>query len=113
MTGDKYAWDATKALVPLTKFTSDSMFDYYEGEVKPPYHRLKYSFLLKNGDEQIWMTETDFQEEEPDDPGRMFQFPYIHAGAVFTPLRGLRMRCSIRFSLNDSPMVTRILVRKG
>lgn len=35
-TGDKYAWDATKALVPLTKFTSDSMFDYFEGEVKPP-----------------------------------------------------------------------------
>ena len=60
------------------------MFDYYEGEIKPPYHRLKY-FLLKSEDEQIWMSETGFQEDEPDDPGQMFQFPYIHQGAVFTP----------------------------
>ncbi|MGG4482767.1 alpha-glycosidase [Paenibacillus illinoisensis] len=85
MTGDKYAWENTKKQISLTKFTSDSMFDYYEGEIKPPYHRLKYSFLLKSGDEQIWMSETGFQEEEPDDPGQMFQFPYIHQGAVFTP----------------------------
>ncbi|MEO2205816.1 alpha-glycosidase [Paenibacillus pabuli] len=85
MTGDKYAWENTKKQIPLVKFTSDSMFDYYEGEIKPPYHRLKYSFLLKSGDEQIWMSETDFQEDEPDDPGQMFQFPYIHPGAVFTP----------------------------
>lgn len=85
MTGDKYAWENTKKQISLTKFTSDSMFDYYEGEIKPPYHRLKYSFLLKSGDEQIWMSETGFQEDEPDDPGQMFQFPYIHQGAVFTP----------------------------
>ncbi|WP_337034959.1 alpha-glycosidase [Paenibacillus illinoisensis] len=85
MTGDKYAWENTKKQISLTKFTSDSMFDYYEGEIEPPYHRLKYSFLLKSGDEQIWMSETGFQEDEPDDPGQMFQFPYIHPGAVFTP----------------------------
>lgn len=85
MTGDKYAWENTKKQISLTKFTSDSMFDYYEGEIKPPYHRLKYSFLLKSEDEQIWMSETGFQEDEPDDPGQMFQFPYIHQGAVFTP----------------------------
>ncbi|MBM6384256.1 MAG: alpha-glycosidase [Paenibacillus sp.] len=85
MTGDKYAWENTKKQISLTKFTSDSMFDYYEGEIKPPYHRLKYSFLLISGDEQIWMSETGFQEDEPDDPGQMFQFPYIHQGAVFTP----------------------------
>ncbi|MEN1989789.1 alpha-glycosidase [Paenibacillus hubeiensis] len=85
LTGDKYAWEETRALIPLSKYASDSMFDYFEGEVKPPYHRLKYAFLLKSGQEQIWMTETDFQEEEPDDPGRMFQFPYIHPGAVFEP----------------------------
>ena len=27
--GDKYAWDHTKKLIPMTLFTSDDMFDYW------------------------------------------------------------------------------------
>ncbi|MEK5033602.1 alpha-glycosidase [Paenibacillus sp. FSL R7-0302] len=83
--GDKYAWDTTKELIPMTLFTSDAMFDYWECESVPLYRRLKYGFLLQQGQERIWMTESDFQKERPANPNRLFEFPYISRGDVFTP----------------------------
>ncbi|WP_019912220.1 alpha-glycosidase [Paenibacillus sp. HW567] len=83
--GDKYAWDATKELIPMTLFTSDAMFDYWECSSVPLYRRLKYGFLLQKGHERIWMTESDFQTERPANPNRLFEFPYINRGDVFTP----------------------------
>lgn len=65
--------------------TSDSMFDYFSCEVQPPYRRLRYAFLLEDGEESIWMDENNFLEEEPDNPDRMFEFPYINGVDVFTP----------------------------
>jgi len=82
--GDKYAWDSTKELVPMTKFISDALFDYWTCEVKPPFRRLKYGFLLKSGEDQIWMTESEFTEERPVIPDRLFELPYINPGDVFT-----------------------------
>ncbi|CQR54569.1 alpha-glycosidase [Paenibacillus riograndensis] len=83
--GDKYAWDATKELIPMTLFTSDAMFDYWECSSVPPYRRLKYGFLLQKGHERIWMTESEFVTERPANPNRLFEFPYINRGDVFTP----------------------------
>lgn len=83
--GDKYAWDTTKELIPMTLFTSDAMFDYWECESVPLYRRLKYGFLLQQGQDRIWMTESDFQKERPANPNRLFEFPYISRGDVFTP----------------------------
>ncbi|WP_238653259.1 alpha-glycosidase [Paenibacillus piscarius] len=83
--GDKYAWDTTKELIPMTLFTSDNMFDYWECESVPLYRRLKYGFLLQQGNERIWMTESEFQKERPATPNRLFEFPYISRGDVFTP----------------------------
>ncbi|WP_310549753.1 alpha-glycosidase [Paenibacillus glufosinatiresistens] len=83
--GDKYAWDRTKELIPMTLLTSDSMFDYWECESVPPYRRLKYGFLLLQGDEQIWMTENGYQEEQPANPNRLFEFPYLNLSDVFAP----------------------------
>lgn len=83
--GDKYAWDTTKELIPMTLFTSDNMFDYWECESVPLYRRLKYGFLLQQGNERIWMTESEFQKERPANPNRLFEFPYISRGDVFTP----------------------------
>ncbi len=83
--GDKYAWDATKELIPMTLFTSDAMFDYWECESVPLHRRLKYGFLLQKDNERIWMTESDFQTNRPENPYRLFEFPYINRGDVFTP----------------------------
>ncbi|WP_138495098.1 alpha-glycosidase [Paenibacillus pinistramenti] len=82
-TGDKYAWDDTKELIPMERACSDVMFDYWECEVQPPFRRLKYGFLLKNGDEAWWMTETDFLQERPKVPDRLFDFPFINPVDIF------------------------------
>ncbi|WP_379132979.1 alpha-glycosidase [Paenibacillus sp. sgz500958] len=83
--GDKYAWDTTKELIPMTLFTSDAMFDYWECASVPPHRRLKYGFLLQKDHERIWMTESEFQTERPANPYRLFEFPYINRNDVFTP----------------------------
>ena len=51
LAGDKYLWDQTMEYIPMTKLSSDEMFDYWECEATPPYRRLKYGFLLQQGDE--------------------------------------------------------------
>lgn len=65
LTGDKYDWDRTRQLVPMSKFATDGRFDYYECSVKPTHRRLKYGFLLEDGEERIWMNEDDFTTQEP------------------------------------------------
>lgn len=83
--GDKYAWDTTKELIPMTLFTSDAMFDYWECATIPLYRRLKYGFLLQKDNERIWMTESEFLTSKPTSPNRLFEFPYINRVDVFTP----------------------------
>ncbi|WP_150275597.1 alpha-glycosidase [Paenibacillus tepidiphilus] len=83
--GDKYAWDATKELIPMTLFTSDAMFDYWECESIPKLRRLKYGFLLQKGREQIWMTENGFVAERPANPLKLFEYPFLNPADVFTP----------------------------
>ncbi|ANS76731.1 alpha-glycosidase [Paenibacillus yonginensis] len=81
--GDKYAWENTQELIPMSKAFTDSMFDYWECEAKPPYRRLKYGFLLKSEAEAWWMTETGFQQERPKTPDRLFDFPFINPVDIF------------------------------
>lgn len=83
--GDKYIWESTKELIPMKLMTSDSMFDYWECEVKPPHLRLKYGFLLCKDNEKLWMTENEFTPVCPQNPDRLFEFPFINAIDVFTP----------------------------
>ncbi|CAM2998897.1 alpha-glycosidase [Paenibacillus sediminis] len=83
MVGDKYAWDKTMELIPMTVFASDELFDYWECEVKPPFRRLRYGFVLQDGKEKIWMTESDFMKEPPANPDRLFDFPFINPVDVF------------------------------
>lgn len=82
--GDKYSWDDSKELVPMSKLVSDELFDYWECVIKPPYRRLKYGFLLKSGEEQIWMTENEFTKDRPQLPDRLFEFPYINPADLYT-----------------------------
>lgn len=83
-TGDKYIWDQSKELIPMSKMASDELFDYWACTVKPPYRRLKYGFLLQKGEEQVWMTESEFSKERPAVPDRLFDYPYINPADVFS-----------------------------
>ncbi|OAB45367.1 alpha-glycosidase [Paenibacillus glacialis] len=83
MTGDKYAWDQTITYIPMSILSSDELFDYWECEVIPPYRRLRYGFLLHKDDQKVWMTEYNFLNEQPSDPNRLFDFPYINMIDVF------------------------------
>ncbi|MFE0558018.1 MULTISPECIES: alpha-glycosidase [Paenibacillus] len=85
LAGDKYLWDQTMEYIPMTKLSSDEMFDYWECEATPPYRRLKYGFLLQQGDEKRWMTEYDFLTEPPANPDRLFEYPFINPDDVFHP----------------------------
>ncbi|AOZ92493.1 glycoside hydrolase family 13 protein [Paenibacillus crassostreae] len=84
MTGDKYAWEQTLTYIPMTIMSSDELFDYWECEVIPPHRRLKYGFILQKGKEKLWMTEYTFLNEPPENPDRLFDFPYINQVDVFT-----------------------------
>ena len=83
MAGDKYIWDLSKTYVPMNKLASDELFDYWECEIVPEYRRLKYGFLLEKGAEKYWMTEYDFVKQEPENPDRLFEYPFINPADVF------------------------------
>lgn len=82
--GDKYAWEQEPALIPMKKFVSDEMFDYWECSVKPRFRRLKYAFLLQSGQDQMWMSEDEFTLTRPTTPNRLFEYPYINPSDIFT-----------------------------
>ncbi|MEC0368360.1 alpha-glycosidase [Paenibacillus chibensis] len=83
LAGDKYIWDQSKAYVPMTIMVSDELFDYWECEIVPEYRRLKYGFLLESGKEKYWMTEYDFLKQPPENPDRLFEYPFINPADVF------------------------------
>lgn len=84
LAGDKYLWEQTMEYIPMSKLSSDELFDYWECEAQPPYRRLKYGFLLQQGREKRWMTEYDFLKEPPANPDRLFEYPFINPVDVFT-----------------------------
>lgn len=84
LAGDKYMWEKSKERVQMHVFATDDLFDYWECEVVPPFRRIKYGFLLKNDDEEIWMDEDKFSKEEPK-MDRLFDIPFINPVDVFTP----------------------------
>ncbi|WIM40703.1 alpha-glycosidase [Paenibacillus sp. PK4536] len=84
LAGDKYMWEKSKERVQMHVFATDDWFDYWECEVVPPFRRIKYGFLLKNDDEEIWMDEDKFGKEEPK-MDRLFDIPFINPVDVFTP----------------------------
>ncbi|WP_068504048.1 alpha-glycosidase [Paenibacillus kribbensis] len=85
LTVDKYDWERTRQLVPMSKFATDGRFDYYECTVKPTHRRLKYGFLLEDGDERLWMNEDDFTTEEPQNADHLFQYPFLNPIDILKP----------------------------
>jgi glycosidase len=66
-------------------FASDSLFDYWEAAVKPPYRRLRYAFQLEKDRRKLWMTERGFVSKQPENPLQFFDFPFINPIDVFEP----------------------------
>ncbi|MEK0312794.1 alpha-glycosidase [Cohnella sp. 56] len=83
--GDKYAWERTAQSVPMRRFASDELFDYWETPVVPPYRRLRYAFRLTDADETLYVTEKGFADRLPPNPDDFFDFPYINPVDVFAP----------------------------
>ncbi|CAH1193573.1 Cyclomaltodextrinase [Paenibacillus plantiphilus] len=83
--GDKYAWEGTVNKLPMRLFISDTLFDYWEVAVKPPYRRLRYSFQLEKGRKKLWMTEKGFVPKLPGNADTFFDFPFINPIDVFEP----------------------------
>lgn len=84
--GDQYEWKDSSWVnfkQELQKIGSDFLYDYWQIEIKPPYKRLRYGFILHRGNEQTTYTEKGFFQEPPQDPGYYFCFPYLHASEVF------------------------------
>ncbi|MEC0237978.1 alpha-glycosidase [Paenibacillus kribbensis] len=85
LTVDKYDWERTRQLVPMSKFATDGRFDYYECTVKPTHRRLKYGFLLEDGEERLWMNEDNFTTEEPKKADNLFQYPFLNPIDILKP----------------------------
>ncbi|OXS60281.1 alpha-glycosidase [Cohnella sp. CIP 111063] len=83
--GDKYAWQRTRAVAPMNKLVSDELFDYWEAAVVPPFRRLKYGFRFRSGDEELYMSERGFFDDEPANYLLLFDFPFLNPADVFSP----------------------------
>jgi len=81
--GDKYDWDNLSSLTDMQKVATDDLFDWWQTEITPPFRRLRYGFRFQEGEEEIWMTEEGFQVNQPKDPLRLFDFPFINPIDVF------------------------------
>ncbi|KPV59974.1 cyclomaltodextrinase [Paenibacillus sp. A3] len=83
--GDKYAWDRTVEELPMTKWVSDALFDYWHVAVQPLMRRMKYAFRLESEEETVWFVETGMVSDAPKDSIKMFDFPFLNPVDVFAP----------------------------
>jgi cyclomaltodextrinase len=82
---DPFSWNGVgweKGIIAMNKKGSSELFDFWQGEVKPPHRRLEYYFELMDDDNKLFYTESGFydNEEEVDSP---FKFPFLNAIDVF------------------------------
>jgi cyclomaltodextrinase len=83
--GDKYAWLETEQALSMSKLISDTLYDYWEIAVKPPFHRLSYYFRLSDGKAQMFFSERGCKSKRPEITFGNFEFPYLNAVDVFEP----------------------------
>ncbi|MEO3944130.1 alpha-glycosidase [Gorillibacterium sp. CAU 1737] len=82
--GDKYDWENSNGVKPMECLISDALFDYWETTVTLPLRRLRYAFKLESEGETLWFTEKGFFEETPPDSWGLFEYPFLHAGEIFS-----------------------------
>lgn len=82
--GDPYRWAEGHMLsdkVPMTKTTSDELFDYWFIAISPENNRFVYQFEVTDGNETWVLGEMGFTEDLEDN--RFFRFPYLNEIDVF------------------------------
>ncbi|WP_058303465.1 alpha-glycosidase [Gorillibacterium timonense] len=82
--GDKYIWEKSSKVEPMECLVSDALFDYWEASVKLPLRRMRYGFKLESEGKTMWFTEKGFFEEMPADSWGLFEYPFLHAGEIFS-----------------------------
>ncbi len=82
--GDPYRWAEGHMLsdkIPMTKLTSDELFDYWFIAISPENKRFVYQFEVTDGNETWVLGEMGFTQDVEDN--RFFRFPYLNAIDVF------------------------------
>ncbi|WP_147804381.1 alpha-glycosidase [Alkalicoccus halolimnae] len=92
--GDKYDFqESTITVTEMSIFTQDTMFDYYQAEVKPPFRRFAYAFKFEKGNRTVYLNEVGFNEEKLLStgvgmlwsPSGMFEYPFLNTIDVKRP----------------------------
>jgi cyclomaltodextrinase / maltogenic alpha-amylase / neopullulanase len=84
--GDPYQWDNGEWVYDKKEMTfsgTDQLFDYWFAPLTPPFRRLRYGFVLNDGNEEIFYGEKGFAENPSLDIGDYFCFPFLNAADVF------------------------------
>jgi cyclomaltodextrinase len=82
--GDKYDWHKNgRGTADMRVFAQDSLFDYWQAEVRPPYRRLIYGFRIESGEETVYLDEQGFTDKIQHH--LYFQFPFLNPADVFEP----------------------------
>ncbi|MGG4546930.1 alpha-glycosidase [Rossellomorea marisflavi] len=85
--GDPYDWSDGEWQYTdrdMTLAGSDQLFDYWQATVTPSFKRLRYGFLLSDGEENIFYGEKGFSDGPSSEIGDYFCFPFLNAIDVFS-----------------------------
>ena len=83
--GDKYQDFSRMGAVGMNIFTQDEHFDYWQAEIRPPYRRLAYGFILRDGKQTVYYSERGFAREPFAGHFGLFEFPFLNPADVFAP----------------------------
>lgn len=92
--GDKYNFIPEEiTTTQMAVFAQDSLFDYYQVEIKPPFRRFAYAFKFEKDNQTVFWNEIGFTENEMSSsgvgmlwsPSGMFEFPFINPIDIHTP----------------------------
>ncbi|WP_280769526.1 alpha-glycosidase [Salipaludibacillus daqingensis] len=92
--GDKYNFVPEEiTTTKMEVFAKDTMFDYYQVAIKPPFRRFAYAFKFEKGERTVFWNEVGFTEDEMSSsgvgmlwsPSGMFEFPFLNPIDVHTP----------------------------
>ncbi|KGA96018.1 hypothetical protein AJ85_00610 [Alkalihalobacillus alcalophilus ATCC 27647 = CGMCC 1.3604] len=80
-------WQWMKRKVKMTREFQTEMFDYWFTEVEPIDYKMRYGFLVNDGQEELYYLDRGFfKTDEPgieNDINSYFAFPFVHEVDVF------------------------------
>lgn len=64
--GDPWEPDLPTQKVGMYKVATDDLFDYFRIILKVPFRRMRYVFLVDNGEKQLWYSEIGLTPQKPE-----------------------------------------------